>query len=109
MVRVAAVVDLVGLLVILVVNTAAAALLTRVFRDRLHTRWGSLLYAVTVTPVVLLVLVLVLGGIGLGPNLRNSATVVGVTILLPLAVGIAFDYFWMPAPEEVELPEKHDA
>ena len=35
------VVDVVGLLVILGVNSAAAALGTRFFRVRLSTRWGS--------------------------------------------------------------------
>lgn len=104
------VVDIIGLLVILLVNTAAAALLTRLFRDRLHTRWGAMLYALTITPFVLLILVLVLSGlVGLGPNLGSGAAVVGVTILLPLALGIAFDYFWMPAPEEVELPDRYRA
>jgi len=58
------------------------------------------------TPVVLLVLVLVLGGAGLGPDLGSPAAVVGITILLPLALGMAFDYFWQPAPEEVDLPDR---
>ncbi|PSP86354.1 hypothetical protein BRC83_01475 [Halobacteriales archaeon QS_1_68_17] len=98
--------DAVGLLVILGINTAVAALLTRFFRVRLATQWGSALYAVVITPVVLLVSVLVLGGfLGLGPDLGSGLTVIVVTILLPLSVGIAFDYFWMPSPEEVDLPE----
>jgi hypothetical protein len=98
--------DTVGLLVILGINTAAAALLTRFFRVRLATQWGSALYAVVITPVVLLVSVLILGGfLGLGPDLGSGLTVIVVTILLPLSVGIAFDYFWMPSPEEVDLPE----
>ena len=100
------VVDLVGLLVILGVNSLVAALLTRLFRVRLNTGWGAVLYAVLLTPLVMLVVVLVLGGAGLGPDLGGPATVVGITILLPLAVGMAFDYFWQPAPEEVDLPDK---
>jgi hypothetical protein len=32
---------------------------------------------------------------------------VGLTVVLPMALGIAFDYFWMPAPGEVELPEEY--
>jgi hypothetical protein len=101
------VVELVGLLVILAINTVAAALLTRIFRVRLNTQWGSVLYSILLIPVVLLVVVLVLGGAGLGPDLGGPATVVGVTILLPMALGMAFDYFWQPAPDEVELPEKY--
>ena len=102
-----AIVDAVGLLVILGVNSLVAALLTRLFRVRLNTGWGAVLYAVLLTPLALLVVVLVLGGAGLGPDLGGPATVVGVTILLPMAVGMAFDYFWQPAPEEVELPDSH--
>jgi len=100
------VVDVAGLLVILGVNSVAAALLTRLFRVRLNTGWGAVLYSVLLTPVVLLVLVLVLGGAGLGPDLGSPAAVVGITILLPLALGMAFDYFWQPAPEEVDLPDR---
>lgn len=97
--------DVVGLLVILGVNSLAAALLTRLFRVRLDTQWGAVLYSVLLIPLALLVVVLVLGGAGLGPNLGGPATVVGITILLPLALGMAFDYFWQPAPEDVELPD----
>ncbi|MFC7176082.1 hypothetical protein [Halosegnis marinus] len=67
---------------------------------------GAVLYSVLLTPLVLLVLVLVLGGAGLGPDLGGAAAVIGITILLPLAMGMAFDYFWQPAPEEVELPDR---
>lgn len=96
--------EAVGLLVLLGVNTLIAAVLTRFFRVRLNTRWGGALYAILITPVVLLVVTLLLGQI-LGPDLGEPATVVGVTVLVPLTLGIAFDYFWMPAPDEVELPE----
>jgi hypothetical protein len=98
------VVDAVGLLVLLGINTALAAVLTRVFRTRLNTRWGGALYTVLITPVVLLIVTLVVGQ-ALGPNLGDAATLVGLTVLVPLTVGIAFDYFWMPAPDEVEVPE----
>ncbi|MFB6171533.1 MAG: hypothetical protein ABEJ23_03295 [Haloarculaceae archaeon] len=104
----ASVVDLVGLLVIIAVNSAVAALLTRFFRVRLDTRWGSFVYALTLAPLVLLVLTLVIGS-ALGPNLGSPSAVVGVTILLPLAFGITFDYFWMPAPDDVDLPDEYRA
>ena len=93
-----------GLLVLLGANTLLAAVLTRVFRVRLTTRWGSVLYVLFVVPVALLVVTLVFG-IVLGPDLGDPTTVVGLTILLPMTLGIAIDYFWMPAPEDVELPE----
>jgi hypothetical protein len=101
------VVDVVGLLVILGVNSAAAALGTRFFRVRLSTRWGSALYAVMLLPFLLLVTTLFLGGfLDLGPDLGSRIAVVGLTIVLPLSVGIAFDFFWMPAPDEVDLPDR---
>ncbi|WP_254823372.1 hypothetical protein [Haloglomus halophilum] len=99
--------DVVGLLVILGVNSAAAALLTRFFRVRLNTRWGAALYAVLLGTLVLTVLTIVLGGVGLGPDLGNPAAVMGLTVVLPLATGIAFDYFWMPAPDDVDLPAEY--
>ncbi|MFB6163829.1 MAG: hypothetical protein ABEJ31_01585 [Haloarculaceae archaeon] len=98
--------DVVGLLVIVGLNAAIAALATRFFRVRLATTWGSALYALVLTPIPLVATTLVLSGVlGLGPNLGNGATVVGLTLVLPMAIGIAFDYFWMPAPDEVEVPD----
>ena len=101
-------VEALGLAVLVLVNSAAAALLTRFFRVRLETRWGSLAYIAFAVPVALLVSTLVLGSV-LGPDLGSAATVVGVSILLPFSLGVSFDYFWMPAPEEVDLPERRNA
>jgi len=99
--------DIVGLLVILGVNSAAAALITRFFRVRLKTRWGSAVYTVLLVPLVLLVSTLVFGGfLGLGPDLGGEMTLIGVTIVLPTTLGAAFDYFWMPSPEEVDVPQR---
>ena len=101
------VVGAIGLLIIVGVNAAVAALLTRFFRVRLDTQWGPLVFALTITPVVLVVLTQVLSAIGLGFDLGTPGAVVGVAVVLPLALGIAFDYFWMPAPDEVDLPEQY--
>ena len=102
-----AVTDVVGILLILGVNTALAALLTRFFRVRMKTRWGAVLYALLITPVVQLLVILVLSGIAnLGGPVGSAAAVVGLFVLLPMALGMAFDYFWQPAPEEVELPDR---
>jgi len=103
------VVDAIGLATIVLTNTAIAALLTRFFRVRMTTAWAGPLYAVLLGSVALLVSTLVLGGfLGLGANLVTPATVVGATIVGPLALGMTFDYFWMPAPEAVELPERRE-
>ncbi|MBV0900469.1 hypothetical protein [Haloarcula salina] len=99
------VVGIAGLLVIVLVNSAVTALMTRFFRVRLNTRWGSLVYALLLCPVVMFVIVLLLSGVfSLGANLGSPAAVVLVTLLIPLATGITFDYFWMPSPDEVDLP-----
>ena len=95
-----------GLLVLVGLNTGLAAVLTRIFRVRLETRWGGALYTMLLTPVVLLLVTLLVGGVyPLLPDLGSSATVVGVTVLLPLTLGVAIDYFWMPHPDEVEVPD----
>jgi hypothetical protein len=98
-------VDLLGLALLVLVHTAVAALLTRFFRVRLVTRAGSAVYTLTAIPVVLLGLTLVFGGVlGLGPDLGSPGAVIALTVLLPMALGISFDYFWMPSPAEVDLP-----
>ncbi|PSP77275.1 hypothetical protein BRC88_14525 [Halobacteriales archaeon QS_4_69_225] len=96
--------DAVGLVVLVGLNTLLAAVLTRVFRVRLATRWGSFLYTLALTPLALVVVTLLLGQ-ALGPDLGGTATVFGVTVLVPLTLGVAVDYFWMPSPDEVEVPD----
>ncbi|MCU4716671.1 hypothetical protein [Halapricum hydrolyticum] len=99
--------DAIGLAIILLLNSIVAALLTRFFRVRLATSWGSLVYVAFVGSIVLLALTLVLGGaLGLGPNLGSPAVVVLGVVALPLSLGATFDYFWMPAPEEIEVPDR---
>ena len=90
------------LLLMVAVQTAIVALLTRLFRVRLETGWGALAYAVTITPVVLTLTTLVMGQVG--PDLGSRGTAIFVMIGVPLALGLTIDYVWMPAPEEVELP-----
>ena len=98
------VVDAVGLVGLLATNTALAAVLTRLFRVRLSTRWGGFLYTLLLMPVVFFVVTLLVGQ-AVGPDLGGVATVLGATVLVPLSLGIAVDYFWMPAPDEVEVPD----
>jgi hypothetical protein len=101
------VVDAFGLAGMLVVNSAVVALMTRFFRVRLATRWASVLYALLICPVVLVLLTLFFSGVlKLGPDLGSAAAVVVTTVVFPMAVGITFDYVWMPAPDEVDLPEE---
>jgi hypothetical protein len=95
-----------GLLVLVGLNTGLAAVCTRLFRVRLETRWGGALYTLLLTPLVLLLVTMLVAGVyPLLPDLGSPATAVGVTVLLPLTLGVALDYFWMPAPDEVEVPD----
>ena len=100
------VLGLVGLAVIVVVHTAIAAVVTRLLRVRLESRWGPVVYAVLLIPVALVVSTLVLSGVlGLGSNVGDARTALFLLVAVPLALGVTIDYVWMPAPDEVELPD----
>lgn len=102
----ASVLDLVELVVLLGVHTGIAAVLTRVFRVRLSSEWGPLVYAVVLIPVVLVASTMVLSGpLGLGPNLGSLRAVLFLLVIVPLVLGVTIDYVWMPAPEDVEVPD----
>ncbi|WP_135821196.1 hypothetical protein [Halostella litorea] len=96
----------VGFVVLVGVHTLIAAVATRYFRVQLKTQWGSAAFALLLTPLLLVVSTLVLSGVlGIGGNLGDRNTAVFVVILLPLVLGYAIDMFWLPAPEEIELPD----
>lgn len=96
----------IGLGVIVGGHTLIAAILTRLFRVRLKTRWGAAFYTLLIVPAILLISTLVVSGVlGLGPDLGSPTAAVFVMVGVPLALGVTIDYFWMPAPEDVELPE----
>lgn len=99
--------DGVQLFIMLLVNATAAALMTRFFRVRLNTKWGPVVFALALIPPVLVILTQAMGAIGFGFDLGSSVVVVVLLILAPFALGLTFDYFWMPAPEEVTLPDKY--
>lgn len=101
------VVDIIQLFVMIGVNTAITALMTRFFRVRLETSWGPVVFSLLLIPVVLLALTQIMGGVGFGFNIGSARLVVGLLIVLPIALGLTFDYFWMPAPEDVNLPAKY--
>lgn len=99
--------DAIELAIIVGVNTALAALMTRFLRVRMATRWGTVVYVAFLVPIAQVIVTLVLSGpLGLGANLGSSAAVIGAVVLLPFALGVAFDVLWMPAPEEIEVPDR---
>jgi hypothetical protein len=97
---------LVGLGLIVGLHTLFAAVATRFFRVQLKTDWGTVVYALTVTPVVLLMSTLILSGaLAIGGDVGNRGAALFLTVLVPMTLGFAFDLFWMPHPDEVELPD----
>lgn len=94
-----------GLLIVVAVHTFLTAVATRYIRLRLNTRWGRALYAGLLVPILLVITTIVLtGGLGLGTSLDRQTALL-VVLVLPLTLGYAIDLFWMPAPDEIELPD----
>lgn len=104
----ATVVDFVLLAAVIAVHTLLAAVLTRFFRIRLQTTWGTAVYALFLIPVVLLVGTLFFTGvlgIGGGFTVRSGAFLVAALVGLPMALGMTIDVLYMTPPEEYDLPE----
>lgn len=87
-----------GMGLVIVIQTAIAAILTRFFRLRLTTRVGTGIFIGGAIPFMLLLSTLVLTGIlGLGVDLGDRETALFLLILVPFVIGITIDYVWMPA------------
>jgi len=98
------IVAIAGLVVIVLVNSAVTALMTRFFRVRLNTRWGGLLYSVLLCPFASLILGVILS-VPLGSLIDlDNFTFLTLVVVVPLVLGMTFDYVWMPSPDDVELP-----
>ncbi len=90
---------------VLAFHTVVAAVMTRFFRVRLKTEWGTTVYAVVLIPIVLVVLTLVSAGVlGIGPNLGSAPVVLAVMVGAPAALGATIDVLYMEPPEQYELP-----
>lgn len=91
---------------VLVFHTLVAAVMTRFFRVRLDTEWGTVVYAVVLIPVVLVVFTLVFSGVlRIGPNLGSSYAVLAVMVGVPTALGVTIDVLYMEPPEQYDLPK----
>ena len=89
-------------------NTLIAAVMTRFFRIKLRTRWGTAVYTALLVPVALLVTTMVVFSVGVGVDLGTPGAVVGLLIGAPMGLGITIDVLYVPAPDEYELPETTD-
>jgi hypothetical protein len=86
-------------------HTVLAAVMTRFFRIRLHTRLGTVAYTLFFVPVVLLVTTMAAFSLGVGVDLGSPAVVVGLLVGLPMSLGVTIDVLYVPTPEEYDLPE----
>ena len=94
-----------GVAIIVAIHTVVAVVLTRFFRLQLDTDWGAGVYTLLLVPLALIVSATILSGVfGIGGNVGGRDVVLLLVIALPLSLGITIDYFWMPAPEDIELP-----
>jgi hypothetical protein len=90
--------------VVVALHTLVATVVSRYFRLRLNTEVGWVIYSLLITPVILLVMTLVTGNVV--PNVGlDRATVIGLLIGMPLALGFTIDALYVPAPDEFDLPE----
>jgi len=58
--------------------------------------------------MLLLISMLVFTGVlnvGTGINLGSPTLVVGLLVALPVVLGAAIDYLYVPPPDDVELPD----
>lgn len=96
----------VGLAIVVAVNIALTVVVVRFFRLQLETDWAAAIYTLLFVPIALLVATVVLSGVlALGSAAVSRDVTLVLTVLLPLSTGVAIDLFWMPAPDDVELPE----
>jgi len=98
----------VTVLALVAFHTLLAGVTTRFFRLRLSTSWGSVVYTIVLTPMLLLFSTLFFTGVlnlGTGVNLGTPAIVIGLFVALPVVLGAAIDYLYVPSPDEYELPD----
>jgi hypothetical protein len=100
--------EAVGISVVVAVHTFLTVAGTRFFRLQMNTRWGAALYAALFVPLLLVVSTLALtGALGIGADVGRGTAVL-LVLVVPLVLGFSLDLFWLPSPEEVELPETAD-
>ncbi|GAB7009302.1 hypothetical protein [Halorubrum trueperi] len=103
-----ALIGFVSLIALVAAHTLVAGMTTRFFRLRLSTSWGAVVYTIVLTPMLLLFSTLFFTGVvnvGVGIDLGSPTIVFGLLIALPIVLGAAIDYLYVPSPEEYELPE----
>ena len=98
----------IGFLFIIVVNTVIAAVAIRFFRLRLSTQWGAVLYTAVFIPLIYIVTTILLSGfVGFGGSgVQDRGTALILVWVIPFTLAVSLDIFWMPAPDEIDLPDQ---
>ena len=98
----------IGFLLIIVVNTVIAAVAIRFFRLRLSTQWGAVLYTAVFIPLIYIVTTILLSGfVGFGGSgVQDRGTALILVWVIPFTLAVSLDIFWMPAPDEIDLPDQ---
>jgi len=94
-----------GTTVLVLVNAAVAAVLSRYFRLALETRWGAYLFTVCFVPVTYVATTIVLGGVlGLADGAFAGAKGWFFTVCwaFPFFLGLSLHLFWLPPVSAVE-------
>ncbi|MFB6120453.1 MAG: hypothetical protein ABEJ68_04980 [Halobacteriaceae archaeon] len=96
----------VALLGLVALNTVIAGVSVRFFRLQLATRWGPVVYTALLVPLVYVVTALIVfGALGVGSGLDlDQGTLLVFFWGVPLSLGVSLDVFWLPPPEDVEVP-----
>ncbi|MFC7082367.1 hypothetical protein [Halorussus caseinilyticus] len=96
-----------GFLLIMVVNTVLAAVAIRFFRLRLTTTWGAVVYTAVLVPLLYFGTTILLSGfIGFGGSgVQDRGTALILVWVVPFTLAVSLDIFWLPSPDEVELPD----
>lgn len=98
----------VSLVALVALHTLIAGVATRFFRLRLNTSWGAVVYTLVLTPMLLLISMLVFAGVlnvGAGIDIGSPTLLVALLVGLPVVLGAAIDYLYVPSPDDVELPD----
>lgn len=92
----------VGLLVAIGIHVVIAVVGIRFLRVRLATRWGPFVYALFLLPLVYVPTTLIFGAVlGVGGATLDTQTLTSLLFVLPIGLGFAVDFFWLPAPERI--------
>ncbi|MFB6111592.1 MAG: hypothetical protein ABEJ35_03555 [Halobacteriaceae archaeon] len=98
---------LAGLCIAIALHAGLTVIGVRFLRIRLATRWAPVLYALFFLPLVLLPTTILFGGLlATGALVLDPGALIALLFVLPIGLGLAIDFFWLPPPEVVDTPRE---